>query len=183
MAKSELQEGTTDEEASKAIHLCCQSSRDRTLGQSNPCPNPSRIWTETLRSWKYVRYSQEISNCTQYNPPAQCFPVQTAFPPLSGNTEYTRSMQQQQIAGNRDQKNSKTLHSGHTEKFTQGTIEKKRGTRVGAEPVCSQHSASQDTLRDCTKCRGILAYVRFKALSRTESDEASSRSCCAQLTI
>ena len=32
-------------------------------------------------------------------------------------------------------------------------------------------------------CRGILAYVRFKALSRTESDEASSRSCCAQLTI
>ena len=49
--------------------------------------------------------------------------------------------------------------------------------------VCSQHSASQDTLRDCTKCRGILAYARFKGLSRTESDEASSRSCCAQLTI
>ena len=49
--------------------------------------------------------------------------------------------------------------------------------------VNSQHSASQDTLRDCTKCRGILACARFKALSRTESDEASSRSCCAQLTI
>ena len=99
--------------------------------------------------------------CTQYNPPAQCFPVQTAFPPLSGNTEYTRAMQQQ-IAGNRDQKNSKTLHSGHTEKFTQGTVEKKRRTRVGTEPVCSQHSASQDTLRDCTKCRGIQACARFK---------------------
>jgi hypothetical protein len=51
------------------------------------------------------------------------------------------------------------------------------------DPVCSQHSASQDTLRDCTKCRGILAYARSKALSRTESDEVSSRSCCAQLTI
>jgi len=49
--------------------------------------------------------------------------------------------------------------------------------------VSSQHSASQDTLRDCTKCRGILACARSKALSRTESDEASSRSCCAQLTI
>jgi hypothetical protein len=44
---------------------------------------------------------------------------------------------QQQIAGNRNQKkNSKALHSGHTEKFTQGAVEKKRGTRVGAEPVC-----------------------------------------------
>ena len=49
--------------------------------------------------------------------------------------------------------------------------------------VCSQHSASQDTLRDSTKCRGILACARFTALSHTESDEASSRSCCAQLTI
>jgi hypothetical protein len=135
-----------------------------------------------VRSCKYVRCSQEISNCAQYNPPAQCFPVQTAFPPLAGNTEYTRAMQQQ-IAGNRNQKNSKALHSGDTEKFTQGAVEKKRGTRVGAEPVCSQHSASQDTLRDCTKCRGILACARFKALSRTETDEASSRSCCAQLTI
>ena len=49
--------------------------------------------------------------------------------------------------------------------------------------VSSQHSASQDTLRDSTKCRGILACARFTALSHTESDEASSRSCCAQLTI
>ncbi len=49
--------------------------------------------------------------------------------------------------------------------------------------VCSQHSASQDTLRDCTKCRGILNMRALRALSRTESDEASSRSCCAQLTI
>jgi hypothetical protein len=49
--------------------------------------------------------------------------------------------------------------------------------------VCSQHSASQHTLRDCTKCRGILSMRALQALSRTESDEASSRSCCAQLTV
>jgi hypothetical protein len=49
--------------------------------------------------------------------------------------------------------------------------------------VCSHHSASQDTLRNCTKCRGILIMRALRALSRTESEEASSRSYCAQLTI
>jgi hypothetical protein len=28
--------------------------------------------------------------------------------------------------------------------------------------VCSHHSASKDTLRNCTKCRGILACARLK---------------------
>ena len=49
--------------------------------------------------------------------------------------------------------------------------------------VCSHHSASQDTLRNCTKCRGLLIMRALRALSRTESEEASSRSYCAQLTI
>jgi hypothetical protein len=56
-------------------------------------------------------------------------------------------------------------------------------TRTRTNDVCSQHSASQDTLGNCTKCRGILSMRALSALSRTDSDEASSRSYCAQLTI
>ncbi|MFN9905058.1 MAG: hypothetical protein ACK56F_02890, partial [bacterium] len=63
-------------------------------------------------SCKYVRCSQEISNCVQYNPPAQCFPVQTAFPPLAGNTEYTRAMQQQIVW---------QQNKNHAKHCTQGT--------------------------------------------------------------
>jgi hypothetical protein len=56
-------------------------------------------------------------------------------------------------------------------------------TKKNAEYVCSHRSASQDTLRNCTKCRGILAHTRLQALSRVETNEASSRELiyCAQL--
>ncbi len=49
--------------------------------------------------------------------------------------------------------------------------------------VCSHRSASQDTLRNCTKCRGILAHTRIKPSLSWRQMRLLVESCCAQLTI
>jgi sulfur relay (sulfurtransferase) complex TusBCD TusD component (DsrE family) len=49
--------------------------------------------------------------------------------------------------------------------------------------VCSHRSASQDTLRNCAKCRGILAHARLKPSLSWKQMRLLVESCCAQLTI
>jgi hypothetical protein len=65
--------------------------------------------------------------CTQYNPPAQCFPVQTAVPPLAGNAECTRTEQRVVWV----QSKTKQISFGRTKQDVNAG-DRKHGMHVGA---------------------------------------------------